>query len=1067
MPHNYPVPQSGYIISDRKGIVNSANNCWMNAALHILCGTVVNPLLLRQEISSNPLVTDLIECAKFLATLYETHQPRNNSLSESMVNLGKSMDMDPTEGIQRDATEFYWRIINCLIEKYQHSDLQETFQSTVISFKACLNCSLLFGQTHHETILSVPVFHTAGSISLKNLLWNKCTDIYTGERQLKLYCPNCIGDAVPGLHESTVFLQNPTILAISTYRAHPETGVINRAPVTTEENLDISDLSINYNEIKSCQYRLFASINHHGMFYNSGHYTATLFDRDRAVTFNDKRIDHREKKKMLKDATFTRNTYTLFYVRELDIDVSVNFSPLPWLLSDIQREVVERGWFEEIKADGFIEIKDLQTACGKCWINGWLISAFISVMSRDSHELKARVFSSYFFTRVVKQTPDNEIAYALSEANLMEYDVMVIPIHEAPNHWSVLGIYPAIKLIVHCDSFNNVNYNVFETALEIINKFCKASGIKFESTKWQLLSPSDIGKQKDGYSCGPYACMYAFSMINLVHCHVIESDLSALRYWIAYTAMHFQGSTHNFPRNKIQFLKEGPFKRVKVLRTLKSKSRKIKDTFSIIKEMMEKKKVAYHALSSKEERDGEDILKDMMQNCQIIDKLQSKHHLLPDERYKEKLKGPSTDTLSTKKQRETPELVNDSSNVENRSKIIKLLSKESPTDGRIEASKSKPEAISSENKSESIPKDTGCYSKTEKSTSIPHTDTNSVVETDVVASCSADHNSIGVTSVKQKRAKRYKIADDDVVTVYSMDEEEDEDEDEDDDTPSSENSCDDILTDLPEILINPYAQHSGEVLSQRNATDFTNSSRPSPGELASKQKASLTRKRKLSWETVELESGSFKVGCPTSQHQSHRTSSSKKFSKTIQTLLGKSFTDLLRNSRKTMTELLCNMEFQVSTRKCHSQRIIALFSIDRMLFKSIAESESESLELICGKEKYESYVDVIHSLFFQSQSHHRFHNKSRQARPNVSLLMDFKPFQLLSKEEFYKFVVVPEAITQALIDHLQISHREVTKELFGSSQYHLEILRKVILTYNEVPSFEIQSDIFKSLEGIR
>ena len=123
MPHNYPVLLSGHIISDRKGIVNSANNCWMNAALHTLCGAVVNPLLLHQEISSNPLVTDLIECAKFLATPYETHQPWDNALSESMVNLGKSMDMDPTGGIQRDATEFYWRIINCLIKKCLH----ETF----------------------------------------------------------------------------------------------------------------------------------------------------------------------------------------------------------------------------------------------------------------------------------------------------------------------------------------------------------------------------------------------------------------------------------------------------------------------------------------------------------------------------------------------------------------------------------------------------------------------------------------------------------------------------------------------------------------------------------------------------------------------------------------------------------------------------------------------------------------------------------------------------------------------------------------------------------------------------
>ena len=59
MPHNYPVPEGGYLVNDVKGMENISNNCWLISALHIICGTVIKPLLLREELCSDPTIADL------------------------------------------------------------------------------------------------------------------------------------------------------------------------------------------------------------------------------------------------------------------------------------------------------------------------------------------------------------------------------------------------------------------------------------------------------------------------------------------------------------------------------------------------------------------------------------------------------------------------------------------------------------------------------------------------------------------------------------------------------------------------------------------------------------------------------------------------------------------------------------------------------------------------------------------------------------------------------------------------------------------------------------------------
>ena len=239
-----------------------------------------------------------------------------------MIDLGKHVNMNPEEGIQQDCSEFYWETLNQLADKYQSSDFKETFKSTMANLKMCLSCSLMFGFTSEEAVITVPVFHTYGSISVRSLLWNKCTGIYTSEKQIDTYCPNCLGDVIPGLHDTMFFLTNPTILAITTYRAHPLTGIINHASVEVEETLDISDLCVKYDDANASKYRIFAAINHIGNSYSAGHYTVTLFVRDYAITYDNENVNQTNKETLIKSTSFSKKTYMLFYVREQDVIIS-------------------------------------------------------------------------------------------------------------------------------------------------------------------------------------------------------------------------------------------------------------------------------------------------------------------------------------------------------------------------------------------------------------------------------------------------------------------------------------------------------------------------------------------------------------------------------------------------------------------------------------------------------------------------------------------------------------------------------------------------------------------------
>ena len=555
------------------------------------------------------------------------------TLLPSLINLGKNADMDPMENMQHDAAEFYRKIINCLIVKYNESGLQRMFQSTIANVKECISCSHVFVQVYQKIVLNVPVLRSDDPISVKSLLWNVCAGTYTSEREIKVFCPNCKGHAMPGLHDVSLFLHNPTILVISTIRKQDNSPNLTHSPLQVDDILDISDVSVPYDDLKANRYTLFAAINHHGSTMTSGHYEAWLFNNNQATCFDDKRITVASKENVLRNSTFVKNTSMLCYVREKDLEKRPNSFPHPWLLSENQQRAVEKIWFEDVSIKlSCLSIVDIQI-CSRynALFNTNLIDAFLQTLNKEPHRLRAKIFTTFFYSALLNQGTSFEVTHALTDPALLDLDVLVIPMHHPPSHWSVLGIYPSLKLMLHCDSLHELRYSVFEMAFEFLNKLNRSQNTALNVDEWTLVSPIDISLQADGYNCGPCTCLNAYLMVNLVQTNANTIDMVSVRYWIVHKAIHFEGDKKLHARTA-KFSKEGPFRRCKVKRKIPFNSRCAKMTFDIIQEQFQ-----MNEAESRSRHTSVVVPKDMTQgllmqaNC--IQNQEARHNLLTEEQF--------------------------------------------------------------------------------------------------------------------------------------------------------------------------------------------------------------------------------------------------------------------------------------------------------------------------------------------------------------------------------------------------------------------------------------------------
>ena len=298
------------ILSER-GLENRYNNCWTNAAFHILCGSIISQFL--PSYTSCP--TDV---CKWLLKIRDDLQ--NTSLSSTPLRFTKEMkyvvrqfrkrfSMKKKE--QDDAGSFIQELLQHLVEN-SLDDIGPVFSTKIASTSYCGDCHASGFGVRESVIVELPVWReTFSELSIQSLLYNYCIN---GDLFNSFNC-KCKSSDEKNHQSRSYLLQIPTVLLIMTDRVGFQHDELVKIPLTMNETLYLDMLIPAKHAGITAMYRLAAAVVHHGRTRLSGHYNCTIFnDMGEGLKFDDCNQIPVSKEKYINGSTCRENCRMLVYV---------------------------------------------------------------------------------------------------------------------------------------------------------------------------------------------------------------------------------------------------------------------------------------------------------------------------------------------------------------------------------------------------------------------------------------------------------------------------------------------------------------------------------------------------------------------------------------------------------------------------------------------------------------------------------------------------------------------------------------------------------------------------------
>eukprot|EP00794_Sanderia_malayensis_P018337 gene18337-20180_t len=516
-----------------RGIENPhMTTCWMNAVVQIICGSAIYDLL--------PLTSS--ELSTLLSGIHQQLSNKENSLplpiSSEMYRMCEVVGYPISTSTQYDSLEFLGYFINSL--------------KRTSSYVAHAH------RTSQRNYFQVHVPDTTESLELSSLIWDTAACQYS----LKSQGPGCAcgkEGTVQKKEEETketelrvyyyvsFLLDAPTVLVVETNRvAEPiAVGRLKKTPVLVNESIDLCVSARRGTEPLS--HRLVGVTNLLARNQFSGHYVSTIFDQSgNAVTYDDTCVIKTSTKSKLCSTVFRRSTYLLFYVQNrcfVREETQKAGKDRPWALESKEKQQVINIWLGRDencdKCSAVISKYDIMTLSGRNWVNEVCIQECITTFCNEVDEIRITSTSTYLFTSLQDGRKTQEIFNIMSDANWLKKDLILVPIHHrTPTgenlHWSIAGIYPKCKVVIHCDSLHVQRAAVFSILFRVIKRWCAEHKYTFSVKEWHLISSNEVPKQVNGYDCGAHACLNAYCLIRRNLWIPSPEELIDVRIWLAF-----------------------------------------------------------------------------------------------------------------------------------------------------------------------------------------------------------------------------------------------------------------------------------------------------------------------------------------------------------------------------------------------------------------------------------------------------------------------------------------------------------------------------------------------------
>ncbi|XP_043269144.1 sentrin-specific protease 1-like [Venturia canescens] len=160
-----------------------------------------------------------------------------------------------------------------------------------------------------------------------------------------------------------------------------------------------------------------------------------------------------------------------------------------------------------------INEKDLQTLVEKNWVNDEVINIYLDmIMERGNLEQiqfeKVFCFNTFFFPRL-HLNGEEAVRRWTKKVNIFKYDKVFFPIHLG-NHWRMIIADFGTQIITYYDSLMGENLRHLETVRDYITfEVVQKNEDRFKENEWKFRVDKSAPKQKNGYDCGVFVCLYA------------------------------------------------------------------------------------------------------------------------------------------------------------------------------------------------------------------------------------------------------------------------------------------------------------------------------------------------------------------------------------------------------------------------------------------------------------------------------------------------------------------------------------------------------------------------------
>ncbi|RWS18917.1 hypothetical protein B4U80_12390, partial [Leptotrombidium deliense] len=190
--------------------------------------------------------------------------------------------------------------------------------------------------------------------------------------------------------------------------------------------------------------------------------------------------------------------------------------------------------FEERPFPGWATTRD------NYWFNDDVINCIIPIILNHYKRTDILYVESWMYALVAAHQSENFVNFC-DRYEAFNKDILMITLNtqiEGGSHWMLGIIIIKSREIILLDSLNNKYRNEQFTVLRRMIFMAAASAlVKLDISTWRCIYAEDTVKQQNGYDCGLFVILYAYSVIRNEKFFSLPSRIG--RRWINYIGSYF------------------------------------------------------------------------------------------------------------------------------------------------------------------------------------------------------------------------------------------------------------------------------------------------------------------------------------------------------------------------------------------------------------------------------------------------------------------------------------------------------------------------------------------------